>query len=186
MPLPLLQAQPIVLTCYVLPLFNISKYTTFKQVTRFIISFIDLPTVLTLNHFKMITLSKNQLIFYLLQNVLLFFTYFRKSVGKFLRILRAQIGDFFQLLRRTRIGLIGVRIFDGIGRILRRPDVLIPLSGKFIADGDSVTSQTIKTIICKKMSQECHKNKMTRTDFSKETKGTLIRLKSLTAYLSVK
>jgi hypothetical protein len=48
MPLPVLQAHSNVFTCFVLSLFNISKYTTFIPIICIIILYVDLPMVLTL------------------------------------------------------------------------------------------------------------------------------------------
>ncbi len=48
MSLPLLQVHSQMLTCFVLSLLNISKYTTFKPITHVVLSHINLASVLTL------------------------------------------------------------------------------------------------------------------------------------------
>jgi len=47
MPFLLLGANSQVLTCSVRSLFNTSKYTTFKLITRVVTLYIDLPTLLS-------------------------------------------------------------------------------------------------------------------------------------------
>ena len=81
-------------TCFVLSLLNISKYTTFKPITRLVLSYIDLATYHTLickkNH-----LSQNS------QNFLSYFVrFFITLCLKILRLLRLNVVFKSDIIKR--------------------------------------------------------------------------------------